>query len=206
MKSYSAAYAARREARLRAGTWEYPVPVERIREHVRKVLAETGMTKRQFAEASGIHYKWTSEIMRSDSLKYVTGATARKVYSVSAGSEVTGKGVVPALGAVRRLRALAVAGWTARKVAEVAGLSEEQVCRIRLGKRDMIYRTTDAEIVRAYRQLMTWPARPPEDTATERFVAERTRRIALALGWIPGAAWDDFDDPNDKPSGMRRDI
>lgn len=201
-KARKTVYANRRKLAVMRGTWEYPVPVATVMEHINGVKTVTGMTNRQYAAAAGVHEKWFGDIMRGHIVTYVTAATARKILSVTTDTIPPPARRVDSTGTVRRLRALAVAGWAASDVAEATGLSHATMLRIRRDEFPVIYRTTAVRVARAYRVM--WLAKPPMGTPRQEFTVQRTQRWAAARGWVPGAAWDDMDDPADVPQGVSR--
>lgn len=102
--------------------------------------------------------------------------------------------MVPALGAIRRTRALGAAGYTDADLAARAGLARETVSRLRMGRPERVYRPVHEAIATAYRALAGHtPERPRRRWRTHR---------ALDLGWAPPAAWEgaDIDDPDARPA------
>lgn len=94
--------------------------------------------------------------------------------------------LVPALGTVRRLRALMALGWPSPQLAGRTGMATEQVLRLVAGGRERVRRGTAAAVARLYDELSM---RPGPST--------RTRLRATARGWMPPLAWDEdsLDDP-----------
>jgi len=102
--------------------------------------------------------------------------------------------MVPALGAVRRVRALTAAGYTDADLAARAGLARESISRLRMGRPERVRQAVHEAIASTYRVLC---GHTPE-RALRRW---RTHR-ALDLGWAPPAAWAglDIDDPDAQPA------
>lgn len=98
---------------------------------------------------------------------------------------------VPSWRVRRRKEALQALGWTIQDIADAAGITFAAAWNA--GKKNEVYRSTFEEIDRAYQQLHM--ARPEGGYAT------RTRNRALRNGFAPPMAWDDIDDPNEKPTG-----
>lgn len=110
--------------------------------------------------------------------------------------ELKGRDVwVPAIGSVRRLRALAVIGWSVQAVAERADLFPRSLGKVREGQRAEVHKSTHFAIRRVYEQLEDHPRTTREGLIT------RTR--ALALGWLPPAMWDDPDRDREPSPRMR---
>lgn len=97
-------------------------------------------------------------------------------------------GLVPAIGAARRLQALALAGYEAVDVAARMGVHREQIRRWRNPIAPTISRRRHNDIAALARQLdgTVGPSR-------------RARTIAHGEGWQPLAAWDDIDNPDEQP-------
>lgn len=94
---------------------------------------------------------------------------------------------VPAIGTVRRLRALAVIGWSIDEVAARAGLFHRSLLKVREGQRAEVHSSTWRAVRRVYAELENTPK-------TDR-PGKITRTLALQHGWFPPAMWDnpDFD-------------
>lgn len=199
--AHKAAYTKRRTLAIYRGTWESPVPADVVRDHIAVVRAETGMTFWQFATVAGVHVNYLEYMARAGP-KVVTAAVARRVLAVTADTVVPAGRRIPAMGTARRLQALAVMGWSGPRVAEATGMSEDTMRRIRRNEYPYVFRSTAERVDAAYRNM--WNAPPPDDTPVRRAVIDRTRQAALAAGWAPPAAWDNIDDPEEKPQGIRR--
>jgi hypothetical protein len=91
------------------------------------------------------------------------------------------------LGTTRRIHALGVMRWRHSDIAEAAGIHPRYIHALTDGR--LIHRDTAAAIARAYDQLhmLTGPGHP------------RTEAIARRNGGHPPLAWDDIDDPDERP-------
>jgi transcriptional regulator len=124
----------------------------------------------------------------------VAHANATRAYRAS-GSWVSE--YVPAIGTQRRLQALAVIGWTAARLAERLGTTPENVCQMRQPRPHATTRPARAaQIAALYEQL--WD-KPQTDEH-----ARRCTTLALRVGYQSPLAWDNIDDPDEKPKGTRR--
>lgn len=97
-----------------------------------------------------------------------------------------------AIGARRRLRALAVRSWSPQAIERATGLPS-LVTEAVIGSRRGISRVNPAlarTVSAAYDQL--WDRDPPTETAAQREAAEMTRAHAVSRGWAPPLAWDDY--------------
>lgn len=97
---------------------------------------------------------------------------------------------VPALGARRRVQALAAIGWT---FGELGARLTPPVTSEAIGKllkHDVTYRDKAEQIARLYDELWDQPRAGTQGAA-------RSRNRALRDGWLPPMAWDDdrLDDP-----------
>jgi hypothetical protein len=103
-------------------------------------------------------------------------------------------GRVPAIGSIRRIRALNRLGWSRRVIGEQAGMSEDWVSGILRHKR--VAPATAAKVRAAYDVLSM---RLPEPvTPMEKEVVRRSRAHAEKQGWPPPLAWDEskIDEPD----------
>lgn len=97
---------------------------------------------------------------------------------------------VPALGAQRRLQALAVMGWSTRDVAEATGLHEVFIARVRRGAKANIAASTHSLVEDAFRRLAM-----RRNTTRDGLV---TSGWATRVGWAGPLAWDDIDKPRER--------
>lgn len=102
--------------------------------------------------------------------------------------------LVPALGSQRRLDALALLGWSIRAISdERPELLFSALRKVYTAQR--VTAETAAKIDRAYRDLCM--RRAPAGQSASRAINEALRR-----GAVPGLAWDDIDDPAERPKGI----
>lgn len=99
--------------------------------------------------------------------------------------------MVSSLGTRRRIRALMALGWRAADISASCGWSTAEAVTI-LMTRNLVKPETRVRIDLVYEQLCMRLG-PSNDN----------RRRALAAGWPPPLAWDDIDDPAERPSGWR---
>lgn len=100
---------------------------------------------------------------------------------------------VPAVGTARRLQALAAIGWSSSALAAHTGRPSPEIFSWLRRGGGRVYRTTADWIAGVYDELCMTP-RP----------CGRTRSHALRAGWAPPLAWDDIDDPGERPKVARR--
>ena len=100
-----------------------------------------------------------------------------------------GVGLMAAVGAARRLQALAVNGWSLDELKARCG--ESAIEKVRGGKVARTHPSVVAKVRGLYDEL--WDVPGPSNL---------TRKRALSRGWVPAAAWDDdsIDDPDASPN------
>jgi transcriptional regulator with XRE-family HTH domain/lambda repressor-like predicted transcriptional regulator len=193
-------YEKRRNLLIAQGRWNPDEPAGPVRAHVDSVLDETGMSIAQFAACAGLSRLTVSAVLGSTDR--VKTATAAKIRAVTPGS-VPATGWVDATGATRRLQALAYAGWALKPVAVDAGVDEGWLRAIRAGRTSgRVQAAVARKIAGAFSRLL--PLAPPRDTRYQRVAVTRAVNLAAAEGWVSGWAWDDIDDPAEKPKGAIR--
>lgn len=111
--------------------------------------------------------------------------------------------IVPAIGARRRVQALACLGWSNAEVARRAGMHPEHLPNL-VNNAETITRRTAERIAKVYDELSM--RFPPARTKQEKQAITYARNIARLKGWFPPLAWDEdnIDDPNYRPARDRR--
>ncbi len=109
---------------------------------------------------------------------------------------------IPALGTLRRLRALVALGHTFTRIAQALEISQQGAHYLTTRERDYVRATTAAKVDALYE---AWSmALPPSGTTADRKGATYARTVATKRGWLPPLAWDDIDtDP--APADHTRD-
>lgn len=112
-------------------------------------------------------------------------------------SRPTALALTGATGTVRRLQALAVAGWPSRCLGAQLGANRTRVPKL-LRERHVTVRTAH-RVAALYDRL--WNVDPATLGATPEEI-DRVKARAAALGWAPASAWDDdrIDDPAALPN------
>jgi hypothetical protein len=160
------------------------------------------MSIAQFAACAGLPRPTVSAIL-NDCTDRVKTATAARIRAVTPASVPT-VGWVDATGSMRRLQALAYAGWPLKLIAiETGGIDVGWLRQIRAGGTSgRVQHAIARKIAGAYDRLL--PITPPQDTRYQRVAVTRARNLAAAEGWVSGWAWDDIDDPADVARGAIR--
>lgn len=101
---------------------------------------------------------------------------------------------VPALGVARRLQALACLGWSCKELSDRTGIDLMHVNQMRRLVRPTVLLSTHTRVDEVYRDLSERrnPARS----------AGHSIKHAERCGWAPPYAWDDIDNPAERPKGV----
>ena len=150
-----------------------------------------GISRRQFSLGSGVSGATIRRIILNPDAT-TTAAIARRVRAHRPPRPVT------AIGLTRRLRALAVLGWSSRAVAEVSGLNLDTVKAWRRGDVTEVHGIAPA-VLAAYDELSM--RTPPNTERYERTTVNNVRNRAQRAGWLPPLAWDEgeIDNPDAIP-------
>lgn len=173
-----------------------PDEMNRLLAHLRR-LRNAGMSFGRIAELGGLNRTAVADAVNGRS-KTVTRETYNKLMTVSPEPVGVDRGpLVPAVGTVRRLQALAAIGWGSGAVGERIGLDPANVGRIRLGRQPTVYAATAAAVTSTYAKLSC------ETPSAEggRFRPELLRGTARRNRWAPPGCWDwdTIDDPDAIP-------
>lgn len=178
-------YNQHRRAKVKDGQWAAMVPVEPVRAHIAH-LRDAGMRLVDIAGDSGIPVDTIGRIAFSSRQVKVTPLTASLLCDVQP-RPVEGA-LVPAIGTIRRLRALARLGWSSGLLAGHVGISREAVQK--LSDSSSVTRVSRDRVSAAYERLSG-------TRGSSRLTALRGERC----GWPPPIAWEgvDIDDPDAVP-------
>ncbi|MFW5415061.1 hypothetical protein J0910_00505 [Nocardiopsis sp. CNT-189] len=179
-------YSRHRRRRIAEGRWSPWGDLEQVRARVR-ALEAAGHTRRSIATAAGLADETVQHLM-SPKARQVKAFVADAILAADPWS--ASAGYLPAIGATRRLQALAALGWTIQDAAAHTGLASSTIAEIRRGGHRHVQAPTHRAIVAAYDQLsMRRPLATPG--------AAVTRGKAARRNWAPPLAWDDdsIDDP-----------
>lgn len=179
------AYGRRRRTAVAAGTWQRAVPATIVREHVRELVA-AGMTQVSIATAARVGQRTVQEIV-GGRRRVVYGPTAAAIMSVAA-RPTPPAGFVDALPSARMVRALFATGWSMPALAARLGWHAQQLWEVADYKHAVVSVSTDRKIRDLFEELSATPGG-----------SVKARNVAAQRGWLPPLAWDDIDDPNEKP-------
>lgn len=168
-----------------------PSPSDEAHEALAEMRAR-GWSRTAIASATGMPLAAVHSLY-DDRARTRTIGRVRAAQLINHGHPTAGH--VGATGATRRLQALAVMGWDTSTLAARAGLRATALMAIRNGERATVSVALDA----AVRQVFA-------EVCMSRGPSARTVDIAVRRhGWAPPLAWDDIDDPAERPRGMHRE-
>lgn len=145
-------------------------------------VSERTIRKALAARQAGQEHRWRRDVI--DRLK------------AAADSPAPARGRIRALGATRRLQALAADGYDATYLAQHTHLAIGFLRALRAGRCSTLI---DVRAHQEVARLFTLLDGRPGDSRTSRALAARK-------GWAPGVAWDEdtIDDPGASPQGIER--
>jgi hypothetical protein len=168
--------------------------------HINK-LRNHGMSIPEIARHAGIPRGTVYRMIGAGSYpqsKYALATNVAKILAVQA--TPAARGYVPRLGVIRRIQALNAIGWPRTYIAERLGMSPQNLTQLVNGCRgtdprpnDKVQAATWLKVDRLYRELHMTPGPSPESV-----------RRARAKGYPPPLAWDDIDNPTERPVGVER--
>lgn len=154
-----------------------------------------GYSAEWVASATGIPFGtiWHATHDAANDLPHI--ANARAILAADIATATSGKRT--AHGVTRRLQALAALGWAGKDIRAASGLPLPTISGYQAGERALTTATTWHRVMDAWEEL-----------SGRRGSSTRTLNRAAAKGWASPAAWDDIDDPQERPTGVactRRD-
>ncbi len=154
-----------------------------------RALQQAGWTYPEIAAAAGVDRRTVHNIMTG----YVAHVHQRTATTIVGLRPADAPNRVPGIGTCRRIQALALMGWPITWTGREVGMRGSQVNELMAGRRKRIPRA-QAEAVKALFEKR-WMTPGPSVQA---------RTVALRNGWVPALAWDDIDNPDEKPQGLAR--
>ncbi|WP_329390102.1 hypothetical protein [Streptomyces sp. NBC_01716] len=164
------------------------VDVTPAREHL-KQLACSGDALTILAERIG-RPRASLAAITNGSRKRITRALSNEILALRPGTASAGNRSVPAIGSIRRFRALIALGHPSHLIAETAGIVRSTGSNLINGRPETIHHDLAQRVDKAYRELSGTPGS-----------LTRSLRRAERERFAPPAAWDDdtIDDPNAFP-------
>lgn len=185
-KCYAREWARRRYRAKAYGQWNPHGDLAAVRTHLLE-LREAGMGIKAIAQAAGVGRSRISEIVAGKAQR-VTHRVADALLAVTPDQRLQ----LPPHGVARRLQALNALGYPTRLLAAEVGTTQEVICDHLRAERKYVLAPTDRRVRDVYDRLCMTPG-PSEISA----------KIARRNGYAPPLAWDDIDDPNEQPEGVR---
>lgn len=173
------------------GRWQPLVDAEPVRQHVRKLHDTYSVDT--IAALAGVGYATVNTLIWNRGgkpRKRVRKEVAEKILAVQPDPAlVIDKRLIDATPTHRRIQALAAIGWSLAEQSRRLG-RDRHFADVILGQR-RVTAGTAREVGRLYDLLSGQPRRGN--------LADRTRAYAASRGWVPPAAWDNIDDPDEQP-------
>ncbi|MDF2578467.1 MAG: hypothetical protein K0S49_46 [Microbacterium sp.] len=174
------------------------VDVAPAREHL-LMLSEYGIGYKRVAELAGLGTTPVRNIIwgrqdpgprKGEMLKRVKRETAEAILAVQPIVDNLGdRQPIPALGAHRRIHALAARGWSLSKIAARLDMTVGNFWKAL--RSDQVSAGLHRRIATLYEEL--WDQVPPHDDWHQAAAYTRTVNHAKKRGWLPPLAWDDID-------------
>lgn len=203
-KAFLAAYQRRRYRMKGYGTWQPLVDAGPAREHLLALNAD-GYSWAVIAKHLGRHTAAITGIVYELSRgrrRRIRPEFASQILAVQ-GADLT-PGLVPALGTVRRIRALNAAGWPNRLIGDRIGTSRKVVGQ--MTRQKFVTPATARAVADCYEELKRLC---PEEHGVEAWAVLRVQRSAVRAGWRDPLWWEDWggiDDPGFNPATVEHGL
>lgn len=184
--------ASRRRSKRRQMGYSYTIPADTARARLAR-WRDGGATYGEIADHTGIEESRVWEILNDP-----TG----RIYTRTHNAIMRAKGwPVTALGITRRVQALCRLGYSMPTIAAACGVSHDTIADLRARTPVFVSRKVRAGVIAGYAELeMKTPA---QEGDYQRRSVTRCRAHAERMGWPSPMAFDDIDDPNEQPQGVR---
>ncbi len=182
---------SRRRGLLAATGRSLTVDASPVTERLRRLRA-AGAGWNQLVAATGCSTSTLSALLHG-TRPTIRRTTAQRLLTVRLAEVICPGRSVPALGSIRRVRALVAAGHGVEQIAAECGIEQTTVSYLLGGRLDTIRATTHQAVDEAFERLALVVGN-----------SARSRRRAAAARWAPPLAWDDPDDPDEQPQYGKR--
>lgn len=189
------------------GTHRPDVDAGPVRRHVLQLRA-AGMASLRIAQLAGVSVETVRNLQYGKPsrgqapTKRMRPWTAERVLAVRIGP-LPERGWVPGAGTRRRLHALVCLGWPLTVLATQGGMSEHTLQRLSSSPADARVEAATARKVADLFQRLSRVT--PTSAGVSPATVKRMRTLAARKGWVSAAAWNDIDDPSERPKGLRRE-
>ena len=161
------------------------IPPDTARAHVDMLVAH-GVSRRSIAQAMGYKdHTSLNTILNRDTIR---ASTQAKILAIKPDTIQTGRGWIDATGSTRRMQALAYMGWKLKDIAELTCMNMDTASNVRNGKIKNVTERVHRSIRLVY-----------EEYGMSNGGDIRSTLKAQRSGWRSPLAWDDIDDPKEKP-------
>lgn len=182
---------ARAVARLRG---EGPLhPGGPVVEHIKQLHDKHHMSYALIARRAGVSDATITYLVRGIT-KNPKRDKALRILAVKP-ADFDAEAIRPAIGTIRRIRALYTIGHNPTTISALTGLDESAISHLANGRHATVLPATENKIRQAYSKLVT--SAGPSDKA---------RRRAASQKWHGPLAWDNIDDPAAKPEALGRKV
>ncbi|WP_214317080.1 hypothetical protein [Nonomuraea sediminis] len=199
-------YGQARYQQMKAGTWRGLVDADEARQHVLALHRIWLVSYDAIGDLAGVYGTNVQHIAEGTPSRQlppprrITARISDALLTVSV-DDLPDNCMVNAVGSMRRLRALAVAGWSVRQVSDRAGAAWVGLKILRRGERTTVLLRTARLIRETYEELIQ--LNPYEHMRAS--AVSSCRKEAVTNEWFPAEAWADaIDDPEAKPWQMVR--
>lgn len=189
------AYEDNRHRQKAYGRWNPFTDAEPVRQHVRELMAG-GMSIKRIAGSAQVEWP------RVGYLIYGRGGKGPPVkvrpdFATAVLAVELNPYAVPIYRVQRRVQALIALGYTQPWIAEQIGVTQARIWQFIRGRQEHVTPDTFEKVDDLYRRFsMTLP---PTTTKREKYAASRARETATRNRYRPPLAWDDIDNPDEKP-------
>lgn len=179
----------RARARERAYRGPIMVPAYQATEHMRR-LTGMGVSVAAIARAAGLSQSAAHNVWHGKR-GTIHRNTHNQIMGVSYETAEPEDGYRPAIGLTRKVQHLFFMGWTGADIARRVGVEQGHIYRIAEGANRTVDKGMYDRTAAVYRQLCHTDGG-----------SVRAKNTAARNGWVSIYAYDNPDDPRDKPKGV----
>lgn len=189
-------YDTNRTRMMAYGRWTSYRDPGLVRAHVSQLMAR-GLSMTAIAELAGVAHDCVLDLMAHTHKRGLYPVNADALLAVSFDLDVIPDRVmIDATGTRRRVQALVTMGYSLSAQCALLGRTVNNFYKVL--RKPKVFAETARAVRDLFRELSMTPA-PPSHGAT------LARRMAARNGWLSPLAWDDIDDPREKPKGLIRE-
>lgn len=193
----NATYCKRYRARRYANGGNLRVDATAAREHLKAMNVH--YSRSSLGELAGINSSAVYRII-SGQQQRITRIVERRILAIHLGHDV-GTHWVNATPAARRIQALCALGYSINGQSQRLNYSKQNMYSLITGEKPFITSAIDQKIRAHYAELSM--LLPPTRDRFQRAAITKAKKMARSNGWPPPLAWDNIDDPDEKPKGMK---